>query len=216
MTPPDRNTPAPSASADGSAGSAGQPAAVPCYVSGKGMHATQTTWDFKTLVIATLESTGLGYDTRYRYYQERFPDMDPAALARLICDPIEYYDTDWPAYLASRGGTVDEAWAVTEFMLERDRIFRAEARAAVYCYDEAGFGSGVNSLRFLSAGKPILGFYRGARGAGTLNLGNVLQLAVEYPDLVTLVPYREIEEIAPVLTDWLQDRAADQASGPSS
>lgn len=184
---------------------------IPCYVSGKGMHATQTTWTFKTLVIATLESTGLGYDTRYRYYRERFPDLDAAALARLICDPIEYYDRDWPAYLASRGSAVDEERAVTEFMLERDRLFRAEARAAVYCYDEAGFGSGVNSLRFLHEGKPVLGFYGETQRSGTLNLSNVVQLAVEFPDLFTLVRYREAEDIAPALIDWLRAQAAESS-----
>ena len=48
---------------------------IPCYVSGKGMHATTTTWTFKTLVIEALESSGLGYDTRFRYYRKQFPDM---------------------------------------------------------------------------------------------------------------------------------------------
>ena len=52
---------------------------IPCYVSGKGMHATATTWAFKTLVIEALESSGLGYDTRYRYYRNQFPDLERAA-----------------------------------------------------------------------------------------------------------------------------------------
>ena len=34
---------------------------IPCYVSGKGMHATSTTWTFKTLVIDALESCFRGY-----------------------------------------------------------------------------------------------------------------------------------------------------------
>jgi hypothetical protein len=178
--------------------------AVPCYVSGKGMHATQTTWTFKTLVIAALEAGGLGYDTRYRYYRGRFPGMGADELARLVCDPIEYYDEDWPGYLAARGDGADETLAATEFMLEKDRLFRAEARVAVYCYDEAGFGSGVNSLRFLQEGKPILGFYGADRRDGTLNPSNILQLALEYPELCTLHRYRQPAEIAPALTAWLR------------
>ncbi len=178
--------------------------AIPCYVSGKGMHATQTTWAFKTLIIATLETTGLGYDTRYRYYRPRFPDMPGEELARLICDPIEYYDGDWPGYLASRGAGADETLAATEFMLTRDRLFRAEARAAIYCYDEAGFGSGVNSLRFLQEGKPILGFHSETQRSGTLNPSNILQLALEYPGLCTLQRYRGPDDIAPALIAWLQ------------
>lgn len=178
--------------------------AIPCYVSGKGMHATQTTWTFKTLVIATLEAGGLGYDTRHRYYRGRFPDLGADELARLICDPIEYYDRDWPGYLAARGAGADETLAATEFMLERDRLFRAEARAAIYCYDEAGFGSGVNSLRFLHEGKPILGFYDARQRGGTLNLSNILQLELEYPELCTLRRYDDPDEIAPALHAWLQ------------
>jgi len=33
---------------------------IPCYVSGAGMFATDTTRDFKTLVIEWLEASGLG------------------------------------------------------------------------------------------------------------------------------------------------------------
>lgn len=178
---------------------------IPCYVSGKGMHATPTTWTFKTLVIDALETSGLGYDTRYRYYTAQFPDMERGALARLICDPIEYYDKEWPGYLAARGDTRDEVQAATEFMLERDERFRAEARAALYCYDEAGFGSGVNTMRFLTAGKPVLGFYNAGRLGGTLNLSNVLQLALEYPRLFTLLRYREPEEIPAAVLAWLKE-----------
>ena len=61
----------------------------PCYVTGKGMHASTPTWNFKTAIIEMLETTGLGYDTRYRYYHGQFPDMDRASLARMICDPME-------------------------------------------------------------------------------------------------------------------------------
>jgi hypothetical protein len=181
--------------------------AVPCYVSGKGMHATTTTWTFKTLVIDTLESSGLGYDTRYRYYRRQFPDMPPGNLARLICDPIEYYDRDWPAWRAARGEGVDELRAVTEFMLERDHRFRDEAKVAIYCYDEAGFGSGINTMRFLGAGKPVLGFCNRDNIAGSLNFSNVLQLEIDYPRLFTLLPYRSAGEIPAQLRGWLESRA---------
>lgn len=177
---------------------------IPCYVSGKGMHATATTWAFKTLVIEALESSGAGYDTRYRYYRQQFPDMDRAELARLICDPIEYYDRDWPAWWAAREDRLDEVLAVTEFMLERDHRFRDQARVAIYCYDEAGFGSGVNSMRFLQAGKPILAFLnRDGADGGPLNYSNVLQLGLDFPELFTLAPYRDTDEIVPRLLDWL-------------
>lgn len=177
---------------------------VPCYVSGKGMHATTTTWTFKTLVIEALESSGLGYDTRFRYYRRQFPDMERGALARLICDPIEFYDRDWPGYLAARGSVQDEVTAATAFMLERDNRFRAEASVAIYCYDEAGFGSGVNTMRFLTAGKSVLGFYCGDRLSGTLNLSNILQLGMEYPRQFTLRRYHRPEEIPAAALDWLK------------
>ncbi len=179
---------------------------TPCYVSGKGMHATPTTWTFKTLVIDALESSGLGYDTRYRYYQRQFPDMPAAELARLVCDPIEYYDRDWPDWRAARGDAVDETVAVTEFMLKRDHHFREEAAVAIYCYDEAGFGSGVNSMRFLTAGKPILGFHDNRRIAANLNFSNVLQLGIDYPALFTLVAYRDPDEIPAKVCAWLRER----------
>ena len=54
--------------------------AIPCYVSGKGMYATERTRQFKVTVIEQLEATGIGYDTRYRYYQRQFPTMAPPAL----------------------------------------------------------------------------------------------------------------------------------------
>jgi hypothetical protein len=176
---------------------------IPCYVSGKGMHATETTWTFKTLVIEVLESTGRGCDTRFRYYRRQFPELSRAELARRICDPIEYYDRDWPGFRAAHPEW-SEVEAVTEFMLTRDRIFRDEARAAIYCYDEAGFGSGVNSLRLLLAGKPVLGFYDPGGLGGTINLSNVMQLSVEYPKLFTLLTYRQTEEIGPAVLAWLE------------
>ena len=35
--------------------------------------------------------------------QQQLPTMAPSALARMICDPIEYHDLDWAAYQAANG-----------------------------------------------------------------------------------------------------------------
>ena len=70
------------------------------------MHATESTWEFKTTVIATLEETKLGYDTRFAYYRKQFPDMQTEQLARMICDPMEYYDLDWDEYRGQNGDTI--------------------------------------------------------------------------------------------------------------
>ncbi len=177
---------------------------IPCYVSGKGMHASDPTWSFKTTVILALEDSGLGYDTRYRYYRRQFPDLAPEVLARRVCDPVEYYDRDWESWRRGPGAGMEETEAATRFMLERDDRFRAEARVAIYCFDEAGFGSGINVMRFLAAGKPLLGFYNPSRKAASLNLSNVLQLALEFPHLVTLQTYADTAEIAPCVLDWLK------------
>jgi len=37
---------------------------IPCYVSGKGMHATDATWQFKITVMALLQSSTLVFITR--------------------------------------------------------------------------------------------------------------------------------------------------------
>lgn len=185
---------------------------IPCYVSGKGMYATTTTQNFKVAVIGLLQESGLGYDTRYRYYQRQFSEMDPAQLARMICDPIEYYDRDWPAWRAAQAPGRDEDELVTAFFLERDTFFRNEAQAAIYCFDEAGFGSGVNAMRFINSGKPLLGFYQnkindqsptGVIKGCRVNLGNVLQLQMEYPMLVTLHAYRSLDDILSEARRWL-------------
>lgn len=169
---------------------------IPCYVSGKGMHAGQSTWDFKTTVMKALEEAGLGYDTRYRYYRQQFPDMPADEFARMVCDPIEYYDKDWPAWRELHKGEFSNAdELVTAFFLERDRRFQQEAQVAVYGFDEAGFGSGVNVMRFISAGKPILGFYNPDTRHQRLNIHNVIQLEMEYPHLVTLQRYHSVNEI---------------------
>ncbi|MFQ5487514.1 MAG: hypothetical protein ACE5ET_03590, partial [Gammaproteobacteria bacterium] len=166
--------------------------------------ASDPTWSFKTAVILALEDSGLGCDTRYRYYRQQFPEMAQVELARMVCDPMEYYDRDWPAYRAGMGAKLEESEAATRFMLTLDDRFRAEARAAIYCFDEAGFGSGVNAMRFLTCGKPLLGFYNPEVKTPTLNLSNILQLQLEFPRLVTLIRYADNTEIPPRVLAWLK------------
>src|SRR3569623_750506 len=177
---------------------------IACYVSGKGMYAGAATWNFKVAVIELLESEGLGYDTRYRYYRAQFPELSLHALARKVCDPIEYYDRDWPAWRAAHVGEGDEDSLVTRFFLERDTRFRAEAEAAIFCFDEAGFGSGVNIMRFLERRKAVLGFYHRELGSRRVNTGNILQLAQEHGDLVSLRPYAQLEEIPAEVRRWVR------------
>ena len=181
---------------------------IPCYVSGKGMHATETTRDFKVVVIQALKDSGLGFDTRYRFYRDWFPRMDPAALARMICDPVEDYDPDWKPYLERHAAGRDEGEVLAKFILERDGLFRAEARAAIYCYDEAGFGSGVNSMRFIRDEKPILGFYQPGSVKTGVNPTNFIQLQSEHPERVTLVKYRSLDEIPDAVNAWLREMSA--------
>jgi hypothetical protein len=181
---------------------------IPCYVSGKGMHATDRTKQFKIEVIQILETTGLGFDTRYRYYRQQFPGMALPELARMVCDPIEQYDRDWPDYLAAHGAGRDEDDVITAFVMARDALCRREAQAAIYCYDEAGFGSGLNTMRFILESKPLLGFYNPAIKAMGVNVHNVLQLQLAYPDLVTLAPYHALAEVRPALVGWLQELQA--------
>ncbi|ALP53104.1 hypothetical protein Tel_08005 [Candidatus Tenderia electrophaga] len=178
---------------------------IPCYVSGKGMHAGQTTWAFKTTVMQTLATTGLGYDTRYHYYRQQFPDMPVDDFARMVCDPIEYYDKDWPAWRALHKTKFNnEDQLTTTFFLERDRRFQDEARVAIYGFDEAGFGSGVNAMRFIAADKPILGFLNPTIEHSRLNIHNVIQLEMEYPELVTLQRYTDMTEIPARIATWLR------------
>ncbi len=176
---------------------------IPCYVSGKGMYAGEATRDFKVMMISLLESSGLGYDTRFRYYRRQFSDLALDELARKVCDPIEYYDRDWPAWRAAQPAGEDEDQQVTRFFLARDTQFRAEARAAIYCFDEAGFGSGVNVMRFIHERKPLLGFYQKDLRRQRVNVGNVLQLAQEFPDLVDVRPYERGEDMPEQVRDWL-------------
>lgn len=177
---------------------------IPCYVSGAGRFAGDATRDFKQLVILWLEHSGLGYDTRYRYYRAQFPDFDPARLARMVCDPIEYYDRAWASYrdAQARAGVKEEE-ALVHFVVDRDARFRAEAEIAIYCFDEAGIGSGVNAMRFIHDGTPVLGFYAADPNRRRINLTNVLQLRVEFPEKVLLASYRTPQEITAQLAVWL-------------
>ncbi len=167
------------------------------------MAAGNTTWSFKVAVIEILERSGVGYDTKFRYYRGQFPDMDRSALARRVCDPIEFYDREWPVYRDRRPVGEEEEQSLTRFVAERDALCRNQARAAIYCYDEAGLGSGVNSMRFLSAGKPILGFLNEDPEKLRVNVQNVLQLSEEYPQLVTLIRYKDLEQVGSGLLTWL-------------
>lgn len=178
---------------------------IPCYVSGKGMYATEITWSYKTSVIQTLENTGLGFDTRFSYYRQQFPDMQTEQLARMICDPVEYYDKDWADYRAANKRSMSKEEMGTRFMLERDMRFQQEAQMAVYCFDEAGFGSGVNVMRFLHAKKPILGFINEENQLKSLNISNVLQLKAQFPNLIHLVEYTDIDDIANHVSQWLTE-----------
>ena len=180
---------------------------TPCYVSGKGMHATDATWGFKTAVMAVLQSSGLGYDTRYRYYRKQFPEMAADEFARMVCDPIEYYDKDWPDWQRDNSRRFDnEDECVTAFFLERDLGFQDEAQVAIVGFDEAGFGSGINVMRFIHAAKPVLGFYNPDLRREGYNIHNVLQLAMAHPELVTLHRYQNVDEITTQVVAWLADR----------
>jgi hypothetical protein len=176
---------------------------IPCYVGGKGKFARAATKDFKVAVFELLESTGLGYDTRYRYYRRQYPDMSREDFARMVCDPIEGYDKEWPDYRERRSGSGSEDLLLTTFVLEKDQAFRNEARAAIICYTEAGLGTGINSMRLLADGKPLLGFFLRDPTRGPVNLQNILQLELLYPSLVTLVPYDDLTEVAQSLRRWL-------------
>jgi len=178
---------------------------TPCYVSGKGMHATEVTWAFKTTVISTLEETKLGYDTRFAYYRKQFPDMQTEQLARMICDPVEYYDLDWDEYRALHKRAMSKEEMVTRFMLERDTRFQDQAHTAIYCFDEAGFGSGINVMRFLTRNIPVFGFMNEENAHKSLNISNVLQLKAQFPDLIHLTEYRTLDDIKKHVIQWLTE-----------
>src|SRR3569623_514933 len=108
-----------------------------------------------------------------------------------------------PETRAALVGEGDEVILVTRFFLVRFTRFRAEAEAAIYCFDEAGFGSGVNVMRFLERRKPVLGFYHHELGSRHINTNNILQLAQEHCDLVSLRPYAQLEEIPADVRRWV-------------
>ncbi|MGB7949769.1 MAG: hypothetical protein WCH75_18965 [Candidatus Binatia bacterium] len=178
---------------------------IPCYVGGRGKSARASTQDFKVAVFELLESTGLGYDTRYRYYRQQYPDMSQEQFARMVCDPIEAYDKDWPDYRTRHRGSMSEDALLTAFVLEKDQAFRDEARAAIICYNEAGLGTGINSMRLLADGKPLIGFFLRDPTRRPVNVQNILQLEFLYPSLVTLVPYDDLKEVAQSLSQWLSN-----------
>jgi len=178
---------------------------IPCYVSGKGMHATDITWLFKTTVIKLLEENQLGYDTRFEYYRKQFPNMQTEQLARMICDPVEYYDLDWDEYRGINKRAMSKEEMTTRFMLERDTAFQSKAQGAIYCFDEAGFGSGINVMRFLINRIPILGFMNAENAHKSLNISNVLQLKAQFPDLIHLIEYRNMDDVRQHVTQWLTE-----------
>jgi hypothetical protein len=92
---------------------------------------------------------------------------------------------------------------LARFISKRDALFRSQAAVAIYCYDEAGLGSGINSMRFIHEGKRVLGFYNPEVGKLGINLTNIIQLETDYPQLVTLVSYTELEEVAKTVEFWL-------------
>jgi hypothetical protein len=79
---------------------------IPCYVGGSGKSACASTKDFNVAVFELLESTGLGYDTRYRHYRRQYPDMNREQFARMVCDPIEADDEKSPDYFTRHGGSL--------------------------------------------------------------------------------------------------------------
>jgi len=56
-------------------------------------------------------------------------------------------------------------------------------------------GSGINAMRFIQEGKPVLGFYAAEAASRRVNLTNVLQLEVEFPHQVKLAPYGAAEHV---------------------
>ena len=109
-------------------------------------------------------------------------------------------------------GEKSRDWLLTEFMLAKDDGFRSEAKVALYCYDEAGFGSGVNTMRFLYENKPILGFYN-PDVMQHRNINNIQQLQIHFPEMVTLVEYSTIDFVISYSEQWLT-ALSRQATSP--
>ena len=97
---------------------------------------------------------------------------------------------------------------LTAFVWEKDQGFREEAQAAIMCYNDAGLGTGINSMRLLADGKPLLGYFLRDPRQRPVNVQNILQLKRLYPALVTLVRYDDLHEVGESLTRWLTEMAA--------
>ena len=95
--------------------------------------------------------------------------------------------------------------------MEKDQGFRDEARAAIICYNEAGLGTGINSMRLLADGKPLIGFFLRDPTRGPVNVQNIFQLELLYPSLVTIASYDDLNEVAPRLTGWLTELSGASA-----
>ena len=83
--------------------------------------------------------------------------------------------------------------------------FQEEAQVAIYCFDEAGFGSGVNVMRFLQANKPVLGFLNQKNKEKSLNISNVLQLKAQYPNLIHIIEYISQDDISKHVVQWIKE-----------
>jgi hypothetical protein len=168
------------------------------------MLAGETTRSFKILIIDWLERSGLGYDTCLRYYRAQFPQLGTEDLACQVCDLIESYDRGPPPYRdAEVHAGLPEARALAKSVLECDARFRNDAEVAIYCFDEAGIGSEIHVMRLVYAGKPVLGFDSADPGVRRINLANVLQLRVEFPDRVWFAAYQTGDDIMTQLGRWL-------------
>lgn len=177
------------------------PSGVPLYVAGKGMFATRATTSFKTGIMHILEKSGLGYDTRMAYYAMQYPDLTFERLSRMICDPIEYYDKEWPDYQKRHAKAANPDMLVVDFFLPRDQRFREQAKGAIIGFHEAGLGTGINCMRFLLDGKPILGFLP-QNDNSAVNRDNIFQLVREYPEQFTLI--QEPDCLETVIRNWIE------------
>ncbi|MDH3600869.1 MAG: hypothetical protein OEU26_14680 [Candidatus Tectomicrobia bacterium] len=65
-------------------------------------------------------------------------------------------------------------------------------------------------MRFLQAKKPILGFYHAESKQRGMNINNILQLAIDFPTLITLARNRSLDDIGLTLLSWLQTTAASK------
>lgn len=59
------------------------------------------------------------------------------------------------------------------------------------------------TMRFIQAGKRVMGFYAADPSRRRVNLTNVVQLEVEFPGQVLLAAYGAPDDITARLTEWL-------------